>query len=85
MLHVLDSPSCVHVKFLAENPSTKRKSLSSPEGKPNKKLKTADTPGEDSGNEKEEKKKKKKKDALGMPLSPTIWGHMQVSQLVCTW
>uniref|UniRef100_A0A3P8P017 Tyrosine-protein kinase BAZ1B n=1 Tax=Astatotilapia calliptera TaxID=8154 RepID=A0A3P8P017_ASTCA len=43
------------------NPSTKRKSLSSPEGKPNKKLKT--------------------KDALGMPLSPTIWGHMQVSQL----
>uniref|UniRef100_A0AAX7UA67 Tyrosine-protein kinase BAZ1B n=1 Tax=Astatotilapia calliptera TaxID=8154 RepID=A0AAX7UA67_ASTCA len=64
-------------KFLAENPSTKRKSLSSPEGKPNKKLKTADTPGEDSGNEKEEKTKKKKKDALGMPLSPTIWGHMQ--------
>ncbi|CAI5694287.1 unnamed protein product [Oreochromis niloticus] len=64
-------------KFLAENPSTKRKSLSSPEGKPNKKLKTADTPGEDSGNEKGEKKKKKKKDALGMPLSPTIWGHMQ--------
>uniref|UniRef100_A0A3B4G486 Tyrosine-protein kinase BAZ1B n=1 Tax=Pundamilia nyererei TaxID=303518 RepID=A0A3B4G486_9CICH len=43
------------------NPSTKRKRLSSPEGKPNKKLKT--------------------KDALGMPLSPTIWGHMQVSQL----
>ncbi|XP_071352469.1 tyrosine-protein kinase BAZ1B isoform X2 [Trachinotus anak] len=65
-------------KFLAENPSTKRKSLTSPEGKPNKKLKTSDTPGEDSGNEKGEKKSKKKKDALGMPLSPTIWGHMQV-------
>ncbi|XP_039986532.1 tyrosine-protein kinase BAZ1B [Xiphias gladius] len=64
-------------KFLAENPSTKRKSLTSPEGKPSKKLKTSDTPGEDSGNEKGEKKRKKKKDALGMPLSPTIWGHMQ--------
>uniref|UniRef100_A0A3Q1GDT6 Tyrosine-protein kinase BAZ1B n=1 Tax=Acanthochromis polyacanthus TaxID=80966 RepID=A0A3Q1GDT6_9TELE len=38
-----------------KNPSTKRKSLTSPE----------------------EKKKKKKKDSLGMPLSPTIWGHMQ--------
>ncbi|XP_038548827.1 tyrosine-protein kinase BAZ1B [Micropterus salmoides] len=64
-------------KFLAENPSTKRKSLTSPEGKPSKKLKTSDTPGEESGNEKGEKKKKKKKDSLGMPLSPTIWGHMQ--------
>ncbi|XP_076591021.1 tyrosine-protein kinase BAZ1B isoform X1 [Chaetodon auriga] len=64
-------------KFLAENPSTKRKSLTSPEGKPSKKLKTADTPGEESGTEKGEKKRKKKKDALGMPLSPTIWGHMQ--------
>ncbi|KAM4627244.1 tyrosine-protein kinase BAZ1B [Polymixia lowei] len=67
-------------KFLAENPSTKRKSLTSPEGKPNKKLKTSDTPGEESGNEKgeqEKKKKKKKKDSLTMPLSPTIWGHMQ--------
>lgn len=72
------------VQFLAENPSTKRKSLSSPDGKPSKKLKTADTPGEDSGNEKGEKKNKKKKDALGMPLSPTIWGHMQVSLLLCT-
>ncbi|XP_072248738.1 tyrosine-protein kinase BAZ1B isoform X2 [Leuresthes tenuis] len=65
-------------KFLAENPSSKRKSLTSPEGKPSKKLKTADTPGEDSGNEKAEKKGKKKTDSLGMPLSPTIWGHMQV-------
>ncbi|XP_040902042.1 tyrosine-protein kinase BAZ1B isoform X2 [Toxotes jaculatrix] len=65
-------------KFLAENPSTKRKSLTSPEGKTSKKLKTSDTPGEDSGNEKGEKKRKKKKDTLNMPLSPTIWGHMQV-------
>ncbi|XP_070825928.1 tyrosine-protein kinase BAZ1B isoform X2 [Chaetodon trifascialis] len=65
-------------KFLAENPSAKRKSLTSPEGKPSKKLKTSDTPGEESGTEKGEKKRRKKKDALGMPLSPTIWGHMQV-------
>ncbi|KAM8769071.1 tyrosine-protein kinase BAZ1B isoform 2-T2 [Acanthopagrus schlegelii] len=65
-------------KFLAENPSTKRKSLTSPEGRPSKKLKSPDTPGEDSGNEKGEKKRKRKKDSLGMPLSPTIWGHMQV-------
>nr|XP_033487187.1 tyrosine-protein kinase BAZ1B [Epinephelus lanceolatus] len=64
-------------KFLAENPSAKRKSLSSLEGKPSKKLKTSDTPGEDSGNEKGEKKRKRKKDSLGPPLSPTIWGHMQ--------
>uniref|UniRef100_A0A8D3BE08 Tyrosine-protein kinase BAZ1B n=1 Tax=Scophthalmus maximus TaxID=52904 RepID=A0A8D3BE08_SCOMX len=41
---------------VTENPSAKRRSLTSPEGKPSK---------------------KKKKDALGMPLSPTIWGHMQ--------
>lgn len=75
-----DAPVCP--KFLAENPSTKRKSLTSPDGKPSKKLKTSDTPGEDSGNEKGEKKKKKK-DALGSPLSPTIWGHMQVSCFVC--
>ncbi|XP_076002074.1 tyrosine-protein kinase BAZ1B [Genypterus blacodes] len=57
-------------KFLAENPSAKRKSLSSPEGRPSKKMKTSDT-GEESGTEKGEKKKK------NMPLSPTIWGHMQ--------
>uniref|UniRef100_A0A3P8YRP8 Bromodomain adjacent to zinc finger domain 1B n=1 Tax=Esox lucius TaxID=8010 RepID=A0A3P8YRP8_ESOLU len=51
-------------KFFTENPvSSKRKSLSSPEGKPNKKLKTSDTPEGDS---------------LSMPLSPTIWGHMQM-------
>ncbi|XP_062408116.1 tyrosine-protein kinase BAZ1B [Sardina pilchardus] len=66
-------------KFLAENPSTKRKSLSSPEGKPSKKLKTSEPGAEGDGtNEKgEKKKKKKKKDSLPMPLSPTIWGHMQ--------
>ncbi|KAM3875427.1 tyrosine-protein kinase BAZ1B [Diretmus argenteus] len=61
-------------KFLAENPSTKRKSLTSPEGRPSKKLKTSDTPGEESGSE---MGKKRKKDTLAMPLSPTIWGHMQ--------
>lgn len=61
-------------KFLAENSSAKRKSLSSHEGKSSKKLKTSDTPGDDSRNE---KKKKKKKDALATPLSPTILGHMQ--------
>ena len=71
------------LKFLAENPSTKRKRLSSQEAKPSKKLKTPDTPGEDSGDQKVEKKRKKKKDSLGMPLSPTIWGHMQVSWLFC--
>ncbi|XP_055082188.1 tyrosine-protein kinase BAZ1B isoform X2 [Periophthalmus magnuspinnatus] len=55
-------------KFLAENSSAKRKSLSSPEGKPNKKLKTPTKPGENSANEKKKKK---------TPLSPTILGHMQ--------
>uniref|UniRef100_A0A674DBT4 Tyrosine-protein kinase BAZ1B n=1 Tax=Salmo trutta TaxID=8032 RepID=A0A674DBT4_SALTR len=60
-------------KFFTENPvSAKRKSLSSTEGKPSKKLKTSNTPGGgNSGNE-------KKNDPLGMPLSPTIWGHMQM-------
>ncbi|XP_055735910.1 tyrosine-protein kinase BAZ1B-like [Salvelinus fontinalis] len=60
-------------KFFAENPvSTKRRSLSSTEGKPSKKLKTSNTPGGvNSGNE--------KTDSLGMPLSPTIWGHMQMT------
>ncbi|XP_038829851.1 tyrosine-protein kinase BAZ1B-like isoform X1 [Salvelinus namaycush] len=60
-------------KFFTENPvSAKRKSLSSTEGKPSKKLKTSNTPGGgNSGNE-------KKNDSLGMPLSPTIWGHMQM-------
>uniref|UniRef100_A0A665TDK6 Tyrosine-protein kinase BAZ1B n=1 Tax=Echeneis naucrates TaxID=173247 RepID=A0A665TDK6_ECHNA len=71
-------PHKVTYSILHTNPSTKRKSLSSLEGRTSKKLKTSETPGEDSGNEKGEKKRKKKKDALGMPLSPTIWGHMQV-------
>ncbi|XP_029964332.1 tyrosine-protein kinase BAZ1B-like isoform X3 [Salarias fasciatus] len=65
-------------KFLAENPSAKRKSLTSPDGRSSKKLKTGDTAGQESGNEKGEKKRRKKSDGLGMPLSPTIWGHMQV-------
>ncbi|KAM4590167.1 tyrosine-protein kinase BAZ1B isoform 2-T2 [Fundulus diaphanus] len=61
-------------KFLAENPSKKRKRLTSADGKPSKKAKAGDAAGEDSGSE---KKKKKKKDSQGLPLSPTIWGHMQ--------
>lgn len=65
-------------QFLAGNSSTKRKSMTSPEGKSRKKVKSGDAPGEDSGNEKGEQKKKKK-DSQGLPLSPTIWGHMQVS------
>ncbi|XP_021170469.2 tyrosine-protein kinase BAZ1B isoform X1 [Fundulus heteroclitus] len=60
-------------KFLAENPSKKRKRLTSADGKPSKKAKAGDAAGEDSGSE----KKKKKKDSQGLPLSPTIWGHMQ--------
>uniref|UniRef100_A0A8C5GQ92 Tyrosine-protein kinase BAZ1B n=1 Tax=Gouania willdenowi TaxID=441366 RepID=A0A8C5GQ92_GOUWI len=61
-------------KFLADNPSLKRKSLTS-DGKPSKKLKTPDTPGEESGNE---KGGKKMKDSFSMPLTPSIWGHMQM-------
>uniref|UniRef100_A0A4W5K6K3 Tyrosine-protein kinase BAZ1B n=1 Tax=Hucho hucho TaxID=62062 RepID=A0A4W5K6K3_9TELE len=51
-------------KFFTENPvSAKRKSLSSTEGKPSKKLKTSNTPGGvNSGNG-------KKNDSLGMPLN----------------
>ncbi|XP_061924236.1 tyrosine-protein kinase BAZ1B [Entelurus aequoreus] len=64
-------------KFLAANPSVKRKSLSSSEGKPRKRQKSLGTPGEDSGNDKGEKKRGNKKDAPGAPLSPTIWGHIQ--------
>lgn len=71
----------VSIQFLAENPSAKRKSLTSQDGKPSKKMKSAETLGENAGSEKEEKKKKKKKkDALDAPLSPSIWGHVQVSE-----
>ncbi|XP_077578695.1 tyrosine-protein kinase BAZ1B [Stigmatopora nigra] len=63
-------------KFLAGNPSTKRKSSTSADGKSRKKQKTAGT-GEDSVYEKGEIKRKNKKDAVGKPLSPTIWGHVQ--------
>ncbi|KAI5098010.1 tyrosine-protein kinase BAZ1B [Silurus meridionalis] len=73
-------------KFLAENPSSKRKSLTSPEGKPSKKLKLQ---GSESGvdangvNEKgeKEKKRKKKQDSHNMPLSPTLWANMQLKNL----
>ncbi len=50
--------------------------MSSPEGKPNKKLKTVET-GKDSEGVKV-KGEKKKKDSQNIPLSPTLWGHMQV-------
>uniref|UniRef100_A0A673JPM1 Tyrosine-protein kinase BAZ1B n=1 Tax=Sinocyclocheilus rhinocerous TaxID=307959 RepID=A0A673JPM1_9TELE len=68
-------------KFLAENPSAKRKSMSSPEGKPNKKLKTAETGKDSEGVQVKGEKKKKKKDSQNIPLSPTLWGHMQVKKV----
>uniref|UniRef100_A0A671MSV9 Tyrosine-protein kinase BAZ1B n=1 Tax=Sinocyclocheilus anshuiensis TaxID=1608454 RepID=A0A671MSV9_9TELE len=68
-------------KFLAENPSAKRKSMSSPEGKPNKKLKTAETGKDSEGVKVKGEKKKKKKDSQNIPLSPTLWGHMQVKKV----
>uniref|UniRef100_A0AAY4C7W5 Tyrosine-protein kinase BAZ1B n=1 Tax=Denticeps clupeoides TaxID=299321 RepID=A0AAY4C7W5_9TELE len=64
-------------KFMAENPTTKRRSLTSPDGKPSKRLKTSD-PGADG---KAEKKKRNSKDSSPMPLSPTIWGQMQVKKV----
>ncbi|KAJ8402237.1 hypothetical protein AAFF_G00371020 [Aldrovandia affinis] len=72
-------------KYFAENPSAKRKSLGSPDGRPTKKPKP--TPMGTEGNvlnekgEKEKKKKKKKKAPLNMPLSPSMWGHMQVKKM----
>uniref|UniRef100_A0A673LET8 Tyrosine-protein kinase BAZ1B n=1 Tax=Sinocyclocheilus rhinocerous TaxID=307959 RepID=A0A673LET8_9TELE len=68
-------------KFLAEHPSAKRKSMSSPEGKPNKKLKTAEMGKDSEGVNVKGEKKKKKKDSQNMPLSPTLWGHMQVKKV----
>lgn len=51
--------------------------MSSPEGKPNKKLKTGET-GTDSEGVNVKGEKKKKKDSQNIPLSPTLWSHMQV-------
>ncbi|XP_036392567.1 tyrosine-protein kinase BAZ1B isoform X1 [Megalops cyprinoides] len=68
-------------KYMADNPSTKRKSLSSPEGKPSKKLKTAEGAAEGDALNKKGEKKKQKKSPLNMPLSPTIWGQMQVKKV----
>uniref|UniRef100_A0A8C1TVP8 Tyrosine-protein kinase BAZ1B n=1 Tax=Cyprinus carpio TaxID=7962 RepID=A0A8C1TVP8_CYPCA len=68
-------------KFLAEHPSAKRKSMSSPEGKPNKKLKTAETGKDSEGVKVKGEKKKKKKDSQNIPLSPTLWSHMQVKKV----
>lgn len=67
----------MYLKFLAENPSVKRKSFTSPDGRPQKKHKTAITSGKDSEGE------KKKKNDSNMPLSPFMFGSMQVSFLVC--
>ncbi|KAJ8368759.1 hypothetical protein SKAU_G00087870 [Synaphobranchus kaupii] len=70
-------------KNMADNPSAKRKSLSSPEGKPVKKLKAAETGGEGDAlkkgeEEKKKKKRKKRKKSSGnMPLSPSVLGSMQ--------
>ncbi|KPP71201.1 tyrosine-protein kinase BAZ1B-like [Scleropages formosus] len=60
-------------KYMADNPSTKRKSLSS-EGKPPKKLKTAEASTEGEVLSEKGVKKKKQKN---LPLSLTIWDHMQ--------
>lgn len=67
----------IYLKFLAENPSVKRKSLTSPDGRLQKKHKTSITSGKDSEGE------KKKKNGSNMPLSPFMFGSMQVSFLVC--
>ncbi|XP_067245846.1 tyrosine-protein kinase BAZ1B [Chanodichthys erythropterus] len=68
-------------KFLAENPSTKRKSMSSPEGKPSKKLKTGETGTDSEGVNVKGEKKKKKKDSQNIPLSPTLWCHVQLKKV----
>ncbi|ROJ25339.1 Tyrosine-protein kinase BAZ1B [Anabarilius grahami] len=68
-------------KFLAENPSTKRKSMSSPEGKPSKKLKTGETGTDGEGVNVKGEKKKKKKDSQNIPLSPTLWCHVQLKKV----
>ncbi|KAG2459400.1 tyrosine-protein kinase BAZ1B [Polypterus senegalus] len=68
-------------KYMTHNPSAKRKSLSSVDRKSSKKQK-----GDESGRdmdvltEKGDKKKKRKKKSIGPPLSPTLWGHMQVKK-----
>lgn len=53
----------------------KRKSLTSPDGRPQKKHKTSITSGKDSG-------EKKKKNDSNMPLSPFMFGSVQVSFLL---
>ncbi|KAK1158364.1 tyrosine-protein kinase BAZ1B-like isoform X1 [Acipenser oxyrinchus oxyrinchus] len=60
-------------KYMSHNPSAKRKSLGSLDGKPSKKLK------QEEGGE-GQKEKKRKKSPLSPPLSPTLWNHMQVKK-----
>ncbi|KAG5844490.1 hypothetical protein ANANG_G00163060 [Anguilla anguilla] len=66
-------------KYFAENLSAKRKSLSSPDGRPAKKPKTTAAEGNALGEkvEKEKQKKQRKKVPGNMPLSPSMWGPMQ--------
>lgn len=52
--------------------------MSSPEGKPSKKLKTGETGTDSEGVNVKGEKKKKKKDSQNIPLSPTLWCHVQV-------
>lgn len=59
-------------KFLAENPSVKRRSLTSPDGRPQKKHRSSVAPGKDSEGE------KKRKSDSNMPLGPFMFGSMQV-------
>ncbi|XP_023663028.1 tyrosine-protein kinase BAZ1B-like isoform X2 [Paramormyrops kingsleyae] len=61
-------------KYMADFPSGKRKSLSLPEGKPEKKTKTTD--GEDAA-VKGARKKLQKTTPQTLPLGPTTWGHVQ--------
>nr|XP_023675244.1 tyrosine-protein kinase BAZ1B [Paramormyrops kingsleyae]XP_023675245.1 tyrosine-protein kinase BAZ1B [Paramormyrops kingsleyae]XP_023675246.1 tyrosine-protein kinase BAZ1B [Paramormyrops kingsleyae] len=67
-------------KYFAENPTAKRRSLSTSEAKASKRQKMA---GGDAGvmNEGGEKLKKKKKAPLSTQLSPTIWGHVQIKKM----
>ncbi|XP_005986927.1 tyrosine-protein kinase BAZ1B isoform X2 [Latimeria chalumnae] len=75
------------LKYLTLNPAPnmgKRKSSGSPDRKPSKKMKLGDGDKnvlkEKGKKSKDEKEKKKKKSSLGPPLSPTLWGHVQVKK-----
>ncbi|XP_034024058.1 tyrosine-protein kinase BAZ1B isoform X2 [Thalassophryne amazonica] len=63
-------------KFLAENPSTKRKRVSSHEAKLFKRPKPLDSVGEDSENDTGEQMKRNNS-AVTVPITPNIWVHVQ--------